>query len=122
MKTYTLGAIILLSISSVLSAAEEVKTDNPYTVGAAKVLAGDYGYTGGDGSSYEKAIIVPLVKTSKDGIFMEKFYAKKAFPGAELKSQTLSEHNNKFYDILNYTLPDGSSIEIYFDISNFFGK
>jgi hypothetical protein len=68
-----------------------------------------------DGSSYEKAIVAKSVPA-------EYAWLKKKYPGYALRRQSLRTHDGKPFDVLEITLKGGKEIEVYFDISSFFGK
>ncbi len=68
-----------------------------------------------DGSSYEKAIIVK-------SIMAEYEWLTENYPGYKMIMQSLNEYKKKPYDILTFKTADGIERNIYFDISNFFGK
>lgn len=74
-----------------------------------------------NGSSYERAIVINKTKTG-DGIKAEYEWIRKNYPGYKLKSQSLQTRGKKVYDVLTIITADGKKKEIYFDISNFFGK
>jgi hypothetical protein len=74
-----------------------------------------------DGSSFEKAIII--TETNEEaGDAAEYKWLSEHYPGYLMGSQTLAEHEKRPYDILSFKTAAGVSKEIYFDISNFFGK
>lgn len=76
---------------------------------------------GGDGSSFEKAIIISDCNNT-EGIKQEYIEVRKRFGNCELIRQILLEHNNKLFDKLELKLEDGREIELYFEITKFFGK
>lgn len=73
-----------------------------------------------DGSSYEKAIVIKA-KTDLAGTSEEYAWIRQNYPGAKTVRQALYHHNSKSYDVLNIVLADGSTKELYFDITNSFG-
>jgi hypothetical protein len=81
-------------------------------------------FSGGDGSSFNKAIIIKA-KNSTDGIAAEYKYVSKKYGrrGVDWKmiQQSLSYNKKKPYDILKINYKE-KEINIYFDISSFFGK
>ena len=79
-------------------------------------------YEGGDGSSVEKAVIIKGAKESQAGIRAEYGYLKKAFPGYKLRQQSLQAKGGKKYDVLAITTKEGKDLDVFFDISDFFGK
>ncbi len=79
-------------------------------------------YEGGDGSSVEKAVIIKGAKDSQAGIGAEYSYLKKTFPGYKLRQQSLQGKGGKKYDVLAITTKEGKDLDVFFDISDFFGK
>lgn len=74
-----------------------------------------------DGSSFEKAIVI-TEKSETTGVHAEYEWLKVHFPGYKMGSQSLSQYKGKPYDILSFETAEGEKKQIYFDISNFFGK
>lgn len=74
-----------------------------------------------DGSSFDNAVYIREKSESK-GVNAEYTWLKEHYPGYKMKSQSLSFHDKKPYDLLNIVTADGESKTIYFDISGFFGK
>ena len=76
--------------------------------------------TGGDGSSLENAIIISECSNS-EGIRQEYIEVRKRFGNYKLIQQSLLSIDNKMYDKLELEI-EGRKIEIFFDITDFFGK
>jgi len=74
-----------------------------------------------DGSSYEKAIIIHEDHENQ-GIHAEYSWIRDKYPGYKNRGQALNNYKNKPYDIIHITTSDGKEIDVYFDISNFYGK
>ncbi len=74
-----------------------------------------------DGSSFEKAIVI-TEKSSRPGIDAEYTYIRSKYPACKMRMQQLSHYKGKPYDILKITTAEGKDVDVYFDISNFFGK
>ena len=72
-------------------------------------------YRGGDGSTKEQAIIIP-------GVDAEYNFLQKKYEDFEIESQIFVGEADKKYDVLSIKLPYASEKEIYFDVSNFYGK
>jgi hypothetical protein len=74
-----------------------------------------------DGSSFEKAI---FIKETHEGPGVDAEYAwiRDKYPGSIVNGQALVNQKNKPYDIIHITTADGTKTDIYFDISNFYGK
>lgn len=80
---------------------------------------------GGDGSSFENAIIIKVDKTM-NGVSIEYDYVSKLYGTKnvdwKLKLQGLAHKGDKRYDVLAVVLKNGEKKSIYFDITQFFGK
>jgi hypothetical protein len=104
------------------SCSSSKKTTATQTNSAAAVsttsTAGD---AAADGSSFEKAILINE-KLERPGVDAEYVWLKKNYPGYKMNSQSLSYHDKKPYDILHIETAEGKKIDVYFDISKFFGK
>jgi len=67
-------------------------------------------YSGGDGSSCDRAVIIA-----------EYVWLDREFPGHSKRLQSLGSCANRPADFLKIVTLDGREIEVVFDISNFFG-
>jgi uncharacterized protein YcfL len=74
-----------------------------------------------DGSSFAKAIIIDEKSESK-GVDAEYAWIKKHYSGYTINGQALKQYNNKPHDIISITTDDGKKVDLYFDISSFYGK
>jgi len=72
------------------------------------------------GSSYQTAIVIKE-QSELTGVPAEYAWLKANRPGWKAVGQALASHNGRPYDILTIR-KGGKTEEIYFDISNFFGK
>jgi hypothetical protein len=79
-------------------------------------------YGGGDGTSCEKAVIPQGVKREMDGVGAEYAWLKQHYPGAKPQGQSLTECQGKPADRITVATADGNTVEVFFDISGFFGK
>ena len=70
---------------------------------------------GRDVSSYEKAVVLVLVRA-------EYLYIDRTFNGASIMTQIMKEHNGKPYDIITIRSEEGVEQDVYFDISKFYRK
>ncbi len=77
--------------------------------------------SGGDGSSFEKAIIVKA-PDEQSGVHAEHEYIRQHFPGSAEGSQGLQSSKGRHYDVMNFTTADGTMKTLYFDITAYFGK
>ena len=74
-----------------------------------------------DGSSFEKAI---FIKETSEGAGVDAEYAwiRDKYPGSKVSGQAMMYRNKKPYDVIHITTADGAKMDVYFDISNFYGK
>ena len=108
---------LLLSLSLLISCSSSKKSTSSSgsgTTGVAKASSGD-------GSSFDNAIVIQE-KSEGTGVDAEYKWLAKNYPGYTFISQSLSYHNKKPYDILSIKTSDGEKKDVYFDISNFYGK
>jgi len=82
-------------------------------------------YAGGKGTSYEDAIIIKNAKNSYDGVPAEYDYLNATLGkrGTDWISlgQSLQHHNNKSFDVI-HVVKQKDTMDVYFDITEFFGK
>ena len=74
-----------------------------------------------DGSSFDNAIII-TEKTSATGIRAEYVWVREHYPNSKVISQSLQHNKKKSYDVLTIQASNGDQKDIYFDITNFYGK
>jgi hypothetical protein len=116
--------ILTLVIASILTtystAAPQTK---PSAEGKlAPLTIGKYVYEGGDGSSAGKAVIIRNARNETEGMEAESKWIEKVHPGWKKGDQSMRSSEKRKYDKIEYTTPQGGVIEIYFDITDFFGK
>ncbi|MBS1511936.1 MAG: hypothetical protein JST86_13900 [Bacteroidetes bacterium] len=110
-------AIFLAFALAIVSCSNSKKTTTATPVETTAAAA-----TGTEnGLSYDNAVVINE-KNETAGVHAEYEWLKKNYPGYQVKSQALSTHNGKPYDILNIVTADGAEKKIYFNISKFFGK
>nr|WP_294949657.1 hypothetical protein [uncultured Mucilaginibacter sp.] len=74
-----------------------------------------------DGSSYKTAIVITETH-EQQGIDAEYAWLRAKYPDYKARGQSLSNQDKKPYDIIHITTAEGKDLDVYFDISNFFGK
>ena len=79
-------------------------------------------YKGGNGSSKGQAIIILGAESELEGVDAEFEFIQRLYSDFELDSQTFLGEENKKYDILTVKLSDGTKIDVWFDISDFYGR
>jgi len=88
----------------------------------AKSSPGKIEYSGGDGSSMAKAVIIAGAADTFAGIQAENDWIKINHPGWRKKRQSLMHSDGKAYDYNEYTTHTRETKTIYFDITDFFGN
>jgi hypothetical protein len=76
-------------------------------------------YSEGDGLSCDTRIIV-RAKTEPGGVAAEYNWLYAKYPGAKVQSQEPGQCGQAPADIVSITTADGKTLEIHFDISQFF--
>ena len=75
----------------------------------------------GDGSSCDQAVVIHADNES-EGVRAEYAWLEQHYPGYQRKSQALIQCGERPADQLSIVTADGESIDVYFDISEYFGK
>ena len=80
----------------------------------------------GQGSSFEDSVVIFGAHTTTMGVAAEKIYISSRF-GREnsdwfFKTQKLFIIDGKAFDLITFSLADGSIKQLYFNISEFYGK
>lgn len=76
---------------------------------------------GDDGLSFATAIVI-TEKTETTGVNAEYKWIANHYSNYTVKMQSLNMHDNKPFDIITITQSNGEDLQLYFDISNYFGK
>lgn len=79
-------------------------------------------YEGGDGSSFEKAVVIIGARDSTEGVPAERKWLEKKYRNFEKLRQELINREGKYYDAITIKTKKGQKLVVYFDISGFFGK
>ncbi len=79
-------------------------------------------YGGGNGLSMETAIVIQNAKGEDDGVRAEYHWISVHHPDWKTRGQALLQGGNGIYDKIVCVKPDGKTVDIFFDISGFFGK
>jgi hypothetical protein len=74
-----------------------------------------------DGKSIETAVVV-LAADEFTGVAMEYAWLEEHYPGYQRGAQAAHFEGDKIYDVLSFKTADGTNMEIYFDITAFYGK
>ena len=79
-------------------------------------------YKGGNGFTQQEAIIILGAINESEGVDAEYDYLDSKYGEYELVSQVFIGDANKQYDFLRIRLPDDTEKELWFDITDFYGK
>ena len=112
-----LSIVFILAFSSCSSSKKTTAIQNDTAVAGSTASSSNEA----DGSSFEKAIVINE-KTETKGIDAEYAWIKKNYPGYKMRSQSLSHKGKKSYDIIHIETSDNKLVDLYFDITKFFGK
>jgi hypothetical protein len=74
-----------------------------------------------DGSSFSTAIVIQG-NTEDDGVPAEYAWIRQHLPGYALGAQKLQTNGGKTFDVFEVKTPAGKKMNLYIDISAFFGK
>ena len=78
-------------------------------------------FTGGDGSSFDKAIAIHETKQDT-GVPYEFEFIGARYPHFQETRQDLTQHNGKMYSIRTFFDADGKQHILYFNESDYYGK
>jgi hypothetical protein len=91
-------------------------------VGCEALKTGGVTFSGGDGSSFEQAVIISGASGESSGIRAEHVWLREHYPGCKLTFQSLRGASGRAYDKMDIVTIDGQPQSIYFDITSFFGR
>ena len=74
-----------------------------------------------NGLAIERAIVIQASNT-RDGIAAEYAYVGRTYPGWRRTRQALLTRGDRRYDVLTIVSPSGETRDVFFDITNFFGR
>ena len=79
-------------------------------------------YKGGNGTTKQDATIILGASSEPEGIDAEYDYLESKYGEFELLSQEFIGEADRQYDLLRIQLPDGTEKEVFFDLTDFYGK
>lgn len=122
--TMLLGCVALLAVGLPVCAEPKEAPAKTETAKEKKkpMKIGKITFEGGDGSSFEEAVVIKGAKDGMEGIEAESKWIEKKHRGWEKGDQALISKNGKHYDRIDYTGPKGGKMTVFFDITEFFGK
>jgi hypothetical protein len=79
-------------------------------------------FSGGDGSSCGKAVLITGASHEKEGIRAQRWWIFTKNVGAKVVDQTVSSDKGRDFETFKITTAEGTPKEVCFDITSFFGK
>jgi hypothetical protein len=101
---------ILLPLASIVLCSAIVHAKTP-----------EVSLSGGDGSSFAKAIVVKA-PSDHAGVNAQHDYIAKHFGRWRTIGVKSLEHHKRLFDIMTFTTADGKKHTLYFDITDYYGK
>lgn len=83
--------------------------------------AAEVRFAGGDGSTMAKAVQVLGAASDSAGVQAEYVWLNQHHPDLKSRKQSLLQDGDRLYDLLQLE-GHGKTVEVYFDITDFFGK
>ncbi len=116
--------VAVLMAFSCTKERETVATMHPAgdSVPVSRQLNSGIRYGGGDGFSLKTAIVILNAKGEDNGVRPEYHWIAAHYPDWKVRGQVLLRGEHGIYDKIICVWPDGKTIDIYFNISRFFGK
>jgi hypothetical protein len=115
-RTLRLLAALLLSLSIAACAASNEQQSGSSTPESGAAATG-----GEEGSSFEHAVVLADAKNEFEGVRAEHKWVQVHYPGWRWDTQSLLDHEGRVYDMIDISR-GGEQRQIYFDITNWFGK
>lgn len=88
---------------------------------AKRPILKDVSFSGGDGSSVKKAVVIKA-PTSVAGIRAEYDWIRTNHPDLQLVRQSVLKAGDKIYDRMDFQTLDSRRVTLYFDVTDFYGK
>lgn len=87
----------------------------------AGAAAAEVTFAGGDGKSKSRAVMILGARSDDEGVAAEYAWVRQNYSTLRIVNQALLQDGAQVYDVLHLK-GNGVSFEVYFDISDFFGK
>ncbi len=117
-RRHSATVLAIMVVAACFIIPDTVSADGP-------ALPGDLSHVrfeGGDGTSLEQAVVILGAQKTKEGIAAENLWIKWKDEGARELEEQLSTVEERHYDVVTIELSSGAKVEIWFDITDFFGK
>lgn len=114
MRVITTGIFFILGLLLAAGCHPQAKPGDTASQAASQTVTAD-------GSTEAKAIVI-LAKNEEEGMNVEYGWLRQHYPGYQMVKQALMGGDKKFYDFMTFKTRDGKTMELYFDITEYFGK
>jgi hypothetical protein len=119
----TTGALTVTTTPAVASPTTQAPTPGH---GPAAIPGTAIRFTGGDGSSLERAIVIEGASNEEEGVDSEYWYVAQVLGERgtdwELQSQSLLQAHGHQFDQLSIHKANGAAVDFFFDITGYFGR
>ena len=120
------AALVLCSWMSTGWALEAAAKGAQAPLAGSPQAPGNITFEGGPGDTLETAIVIKGAADHMAGVAAEYHYLEKTFGRRQVDwrilRQSLVRREGKAYDLMQIELANGTRKDIYFDLSDFFGK
>ncbi len=120
MKNKTIAIFLITGITFSCSSGKKIMATEPSNDNAKTVPDTVIVLSPGDGKSFETAVLIKE-KSETRGVRAEYQWISDHYKSYTVEKQSLNDRNEKFFDVITISFVDGSEMEIYFDITNFYG-
>jgi hypothetical protein len=72
-------------------------------------------YSGGDGSSRERAVVISEVACREAGVLAENLWLEQRYPGCRGATRSAVNGADKQYDVVEFATAGGETRKVYFD-------
>jgi hypothetical protein len=79
-------------------------------------------FSGGDGSSCQKAVVIEHARNTAEGLAAEKAWLAAYYPQARIAVKAQSGEKNRYYETVELQPKAGAKVRVCFDITGFFGR
>ena len=121
MKNKLMAIILIAGISFSCNPSKKASTNGPVNSNPNPDSSSAAVQKPADGKSFETAIVINKT-TEKAGINAEYQWIREHFSNYHVVKQVLVYNDDKRFDVITIQLSDGSTQDIYFDITKFFGS
>ena len=113
--------LLILTLVVLLVGCRPDTSPSDKSIASKEATAEPITYSGGDGSTMEKSVIIKGADGEKAGVDAEYAWLRQKYPGYRMTKQALKSAAGRRYDLIEINTSQEEK-SIYFDITDFFGK